>query len=328
MVIIIVIAIVALLGLIYVTQYNGLVKLRNKAEAAFAQIDVQLKRRADLIPNLIETVKGYAAHESSVLEAVIHARNKYATANSVEEKIDSANEISGALNKLFALGEAYPDLKANQNFLELQTALKDTEDKIAYARQFYNDDVKQYKNKIEMFPVEHRRGHGGLQADAVLRDQRIRARECEREILMSKAKRNASRRRISVGLLTLFLTAALLVALSPSAKAESSRINRMDITCWVDASGDAVITEVIDIDAYQGTEYYQVSNVRGNQQIRDLVVSENGVTFQDVGEWDVGAAEKRGRPASSRPTAGMSSASASANTGTTSLRCSTRSRIS
>jgi LemA protein len=122
----------------------------------------KLKRRADLIPNLIETVKGYAKHESSVLEAVIHARNKYATANSVEEKIDSANEISGALNKLFALGEAYPDLKANQNFLELQTALKDTEDKIAYARQFYNDDVKQYKNKIEMFPSNIVAGIGGF----------------------------------------------------------------------------------------------------------------------------------------------------------------------
>ena len=112
---------------------------------------------------------------------------------------------------------------------------------------------------------------------------------------MSKAMRNASRRRIFVGLLTLFLTAALLVALSPSAKAESSRINSMDITCQVDANGDAVITEVIDIDAYQGTEYYQVVNVRGNQQIRDLVVSENGITFEDVGEWDVNAAEKRGR---------------------------------
>ena len=162
MVWIVVIVIVALLALIYVTQYNGLVKLRNKAEAAFAQIDVQLKRRAELIPNLIETVKGYAEHESSVLEAVIHARNKYATAASVEEKIDSANEISGALNKLFALGEAYPDLKANQNFLELQTALKDTEDKIAYARQFYNDDVKQYKNKIEMFPSNIVAGMAGF----------------------------------------------------------------------------------------------------------------------------------------------------------------------
>lgn len=160
--VIVIIAVVVLLGLVYVTQYNGLVKLRNKAEAAFAQIDVQLKRRADLIPNLIETVKGYAKHESSVLEAVIHARNKYATANSVEEKIDSANEISGALNKLFALGEAYPDLKANQNFLELQAALKETEDKIAYARQFYNDDVKQYKNKIEMFPSNIVAGMSGF----------------------------------------------------------------------------------------------------------------------------------------------------------------------
>lgn len=112
---------------------------------------------------------------------------------------------------------------------------------------------------------------------------------------MSKAKRNASRRRIFVGLLTLFLTAALLVALPPAAKAESSRINSMDITCQVDANGDAVITEVIDIDAYQGTEYYQVVNVRGNQQIRDLVVSENGITFENVGEWDVNASEKRGR---------------------------------
>ena len=112
---------------------------------------------------------------------------------------------------------------------------------------------------------------------------------------MSKAMRNASRRRIFVGLLTLLLTAALLVALPPAAKAESSRINSMDITCQVDANGDAVITEVIDIDAYQGTEYYQVVNVRGNQQIRDLVVSENGITFEDVGEWDVNASEKRGR---------------------------------
>lgn len=112
---------------------------------------------------------------------------------------------------------------------------------------------------------------------------------------MSIAKRNASRRRISVGLLTLFLTAALLTVLPPSAKAESSRINSMDITCQIDANGDAVITEVIDIDAYQGTEYYQVVNVRGNQQVRDLVVSENGITFENVGEWDVNAAEKRGR---------------------------------
>lgn len=152
MVIIIVIAIVALLGLLYATQYNALVKLRNKAEAAFAQIDVQLKRRADLIPNLIETVKGYAKHESSVLEAVIHARNKYATANSVEEKIDSANEISGALNKLFALGEAYPDLKANQNFLELQAQLEGTENRITVERQKFNETAQAYNTQVRTFP--------------------------------------------------------------------------------------------------------------------------------------------------------------------------------
>ena len=112
---------------------------------------------------------------------------------------------------------------------------------------------------------------------------------------MMTARRSASPRRVLAGFLALLLIAALAFVLAPAARAESSRINRMDITCRIDASGDAVITEVIDIDAYQGTEYYQVSNVRGNQQIRDLVVSENGVTFQDVGEWDVGAAEKRGR---------------------------------
>ena len=112
---------------------------------------------------------------------------------------------------------------------------------------------------------------------------------------MSTALRNASRRRISVSLLTLFLAAALLGVFSPAASAASSRINSMDITCRIDDDGDAVITEVIDIDAYEGTEYYQVSNVRGNQQIRDLVVSENGVTFQDVGAWDVNASDKTAR---------------------------------
>ena len=108
-------------------------------------------------------------------------------------------------------------------------------------------------------------------------------------------RRSVSLQRVFAGVLALFLTAALVVGLAPAAKAESSRINNMDITCRIDASGDARITEVIDIDAYEGTEYYQVSNIRGNQQIQDLIVSENGVRFQDVGEWDVNAAEKRGR---------------------------------
>lgn len=135
-----------------ISTNNRLVRLRNKVENSWAQIDVQLKRRSDMIPNLIETVKGYAAHEKETLEKVIEARNKYLTAQTPEAQIEANNGLTGALGRLFALGEAYPDLKANTNFLQLQNELAETENKIAYARQFYNDDVTQYKNLIEMFP--------------------------------------------------------------------------------------------------------------------------------------------------------------------------------
>ena len=132
--------------------YNKLVKERNKVENQWSQIDIQLKRRADLIPNLVETVKGYAKHEEGTFKAVIEARNKAVNAGTVNEKIEANNELSGALTKLFALSEAYPELKANENFLSLQEDLKDTEDKITYARQFYNDAAMTYNNLIEMFP--------------------------------------------------------------------------------------------------------------------------------------------------------------------------------
>ena len=132
--------------------YNKLVNARNKVDNQFSQIDIQLKRRADLIPNLLETVKGYAKHEKGTLTAVIEARNKAISATSVNEKIDANNQLTGALNKLFALTESYPDLKANESFLSLQNDLKDTEDKVTYARQFYNDSVLKLNNKIEMFP--------------------------------------------------------------------------------------------------------------------------------------------------------------------------------
>lgn len=132
--------------------YNKLVNARNKVENQFSQVDIQLKRRADLIPNLVETVKGYAKHEEGTLTAVIEARNKAVNAGSVNEKIEANNELTGALNKLFALAEAYPELKANENFLALQGDLKDTEDKITYARQFYNDSAMGYNNLIQMFP--------------------------------------------------------------------------------------------------------------------------------------------------------------------------------
>ena len=148
----IIVAIVVLLLIYFVSTYNGLVRLRNMVSDQWSQIDVLLKRRSDLIPNLVETVKGYAKHEKETLDAVITARNKAVSAKGIEDEMKASGELTGALNKLFALAESYPDLKANTNFMDLQNNLKDTEDKISYARQFYNDAVLKYKNKIEMFP--------------------------------------------------------------------------------------------------------------------------------------------------------------------------------
>ena len=148
-----IILIVVVLLIIYtISTYNTLVKLRNNVKDQWSQIDVLLKRRADLIPNLVETVKGYAKHESDTLEAVINARNKAVSATTTEEEMKANGELTNALSRLLAVAESYPELKANTNFMELQSNLRDTEDKIAYARQFYNDSVLKYKNKLEMFP--------------------------------------------------------------------------------------------------------------------------------------------------------------------------------
>jgi LemA protein len=148
----IIIAVVLLILVWVIGTYNALVSLRNKVRDQWSQIDVLLKRRSDLIPNLVETVKGYAKHEEGTLEAVINARNKVVAAPSKEEEMKASGELTGALNRLFALAESYPELKANTNFMDLQNSLKETEDKISYARQFYNDAVLKYQNKIEMFP--------------------------------------------------------------------------------------------------------------------------------------------------------------------------------
>src|SRR3982751_1997727 len=150
---IIVLVIVALLVILVIAAFNGLVRLRNRVDNAWAQIDVQLKRRYDLIPNLVETVKGYAAHERQTLEAVIEARNMAMSAQGPAQQAQAENMISGALKSLFALQEAYPDLKANQSFLNLQEELTGTEGRIAYARQFYNDTVQRYNTKIQTFPT-------------------------------------------------------------------------------------------------------------------------------------------------------------------------------
>ena len=150
--IIIVVGLLFVLAAYVISVYNKLIHARNKVENQFSQIDIQLKRRADLIPNLVETVKGYAKHEEGTFTAVVEARNKALSAGSVNEKIEANNELTGALNKLFALAESYPELKANENFLALQADLKDTEDKITYARQFYNDSAMQYNNLIQVVP--------------------------------------------------------------------------------------------------------------------------------------------------------------------------------
>jgi LemA protein len=133
--------------------YNGLVSRRNRVDGSWSQIDVQLKRRHDLIPNLVETVKGYAAHERGTLEAVTEARANAINAQGPAQQAEAENALTGALKSLFAVSEAYPDLKANQNFLNLQEELTSSEDRIAYARQFYNDSVVSYNTKIQQFPT-------------------------------------------------------------------------------------------------------------------------------------------------------------------------------
>ncbi|MDO4282128.1 MAG: LemA family protein [Clostridia bacterium] len=148
----IILAIIVIIIILIIALYNNLVNLKMKVKNAWAQIDTQLARRFDLIPNLIETVKGYSIHEKETLEKIIQARNSYINSNEIEDKTKANIELTNNLKNLFALAEAYPDLKANQNFLSLQTELSNTEDKIAYSRQFYNDTVQIYNTAILRFP--------------------------------------------------------------------------------------------------------------------------------------------------------------------------------
>ncbi|HVS79978.1 MAG TPA: LemA family protein [Candidatus Paceibacterota bacterium] len=149
---IIIVAIILILVLWLVFTYNGFIRLVNRAKEAWADIDVQLKRRYDLIPNLVNTVKGYAAHEKEAFENVSAARSAAMGAQNLADKTQAENALSGALGRLFAVAEAYPELKANQNFLDLQTQLTDTEDKIQAARRFYNGNVRDLNIKIDSFP--------------------------------------------------------------------------------------------------------------------------------------------------------------------------------
>ncbi|MCD6193882.1 MAG: LemA family protein [Candidatus Aminicenantes bacterium] len=149
---VVILIIIGLVLVVGIGLYNRLIILRNRCDNAWAQVDVQLRRRYDLIPNLVETVKGYAQHEREVFEKVTEARAKAINAQTVKEQGEAENLLSGALKSLFAVVENYPELKANQNFLMLQEELAGTESKIAYARQFYNDMVMKFNTKLQVFP--------------------------------------------------------------------------------------------------------------------------------------------------------------------------------
>lgn len=161
----IILGVVAVIAIVVIGMYNGLIRLRNRVEEAWSDIDVQLKRRYDLIPNLVETVKGYAAHEKETLEKVINARNAAMSAHSgtdTHAQAEAENMLSSTLKSIFALSEAYPDLKANQNFLELQRELSDTENKIQASRRFYNTNVRDFNTKLEVFPTNMIAGYLGF----------------------------------------------------------------------------------------------------------------------------------------------------------------------
>lgn len=172
--------IVIILGVIllfwFIGIYNGLITKRNRVRNGWSQIDVQLKRRFDLIPNLVETVKGYASHEASTFEAVVKARNQFGNAATPADKIKADDAISSALSKLMVVVESYPELKANANFSSLQTELSSTEEKISYARQFYNDTVTMYNNAIAVFPNSIVAGMFNFKEEPL-----FEAREVERE---------------------------------------------------------------------------------------------------------------------------------------------------
>ena len=169
--------IIVLVILFIISVYNDLVKLRHRVQNAWSQIEVQLQRRFDLIPNLVETVKGYMEHESGVLEKVSELRSSWANAGTVSEKADLDNQLSGALKTIMAVSENYPELKANENFTNLQQTLEDTENKISFSRQFYNDTVTMYNTKLELFPSSIIAGMFNFKAETLFEAESDEARK-------------------------------------------------------------------------------------------------------------------------------------------------------
>ena len=164
MTLVIVLGVIIFFVVFLISLYNGLITSKNKVDNAWSQIDVQLQRRFDLIPNLVESVKGYMKHEENVLTKVTELRTSWASATTVGEKMELDNQLSGALKTIMAVSENYPELKANQNFSELQEELRNTENKISYSRQFYNDSVTMYNTKLQVFPTNIFANMFGFQA--------------------------------------------------------------------------------------------------------------------------------------------------------------------
>ena len=223
---IIIAVVVVLLVLFVIVTYNGLVRTRNRIDNAYSQIDVQLKRRHDLIPNLVETVKGYAAHEKGAFEAVTQARANAINAQSASPpgQAQAENQLRGALKSLFAVAEAYPDLKANQNFLNLQEELTSTEDRIAYSRQFYNDSVLGYNNRIQSFPGNMIAGmfnfppreyfEGDPEASRARSRSSSRARRVHQGTVMGMYEQIARNKRRTFVMLAVFVLLIALVAVA------------------------------------------------------------------------------------------------------------------
>jgi len=161
----IVIGVIVLIVLFFIVSYNKLVRLRNNRENAFADIDVQLKQRHDLIPQLVEVVRGYATHEKETLQNVINARNQAIQANTIDDKIAAENKLSGALNGMRLVFEAYPDLKANQNFLQLQEEISDVENKLSSVRRYFNMATREYNNAVQVFPSNIVAGMTGFRTE-------------------------------------------------------------------------------------------------------------------------------------------------------------------
>lgn len=172
-----IVIVLVVLAIIIIAMYNGLVTARQKVRNAWSQIDVQLQRRFDLIPNFVETVKGYMQHEEKVLTKVTEIRSSWANATTVEEKADLNNQLSNSLKTIMAVSENYPDLKANQNFMDLQEELRNTENKISFSRQFYNDTVTMYNTKLEVFPSNIIANMFGFKSEALFSTESDEARK-------------------------------------------------------------------------------------------------------------------------------------------------------